>query len=161
MDQYLIESFREKHREFEEDFKTVDNKIGKLNERLDVLEKDSILKGYQIDEITKVIGSLKEEFKSDIMRIDNSVMKEARETRDVFREEREWLRQQLNTQKEAEEAASTREHNERMDERKTKRTFWQFFFDTLKQMFIFFGALVAGMVAYQEIFVKLIDWAFK
>ncbi len=49
-------------------------------------------------------------------------MKEARETRDVFREEREWLRQQLNSKNEFEETASARESTERLAQEETKRT---------------------------------------
>ncbi|WP_277640102.1 hypothetical protein [Bacteroides graminisolvens] len=144
MDQYLIESFREKHREFEAKFNLHD-------ERLKSLEKDSVVKGQQIERVFEMIDDLKSEIKNDINRMENSVMKEARETRDVFREEREWLRQQLKTQADAEEAASTREHTERIEQEQTKRTVWQFIKEILIGLFALFGTVVGGLIAYQEI----------
>lgn len=154
VDQYLIESFREKHREFEKKFE-------KHDKRLSSLEQDSVVKGQQIERVFEMIDDLKSEIKNDINRMENSVMKEARETRDVFREEREWLRQQLKFQVDAEEAASTREHTERIEQEQTKRTKMQATTEFFKNLFIFFGALVTGVIAYQEVFMRLVDWFLK
>lgn len=126
-------------------------RIDDHEDRLRNIERDKIETERRFDTLSRIIEQHElaiEQGKRDSVNLENTILKEFRESREEGRESRRFLEQLIQGERESETAAA-----ERSEE--TKRTRLQTFKDIMIGLFGLIGTIVGGIIAYQEFIVGM------
>lgn len=126
-------------------------RIDDHEDRLRAIESEKLETERRFDTLSRLLEKHEmafEEVRRDSVDLENTVLKEFRESRQQERESRQFLEQLIQRERDSETAAA--ERNE-----ETKRTRLQVAKDVSIALFGLIGTIVGGIIAYQEFIVGM------
>ena len=131
--------------------KSESKRIDDHEDRLRAIESEKLETERRFDTLSRLLEKHElafDEIRRDSVDLENTVLKEFRESRQQERESRQFLEQLIQRERDSETAAA-----ERSEE--TKRTRLQTFKDIMIGLFGLIGTIVGGIIAYQEFIVGM------